>query len=98
MLARRKVSNMTSLANKSEISSLMLKWQWDPRGRHPCESGNGLNRDVVRIIAGFAGEPTITDYINLQMNLRIVDPVFGNIWLNGVSKADFESGKVKHQW
>ena len=76
----------------------MLKWQWDPRERHPCESGNGLNRDVVRIIAGFTGEPTLTDYINLQMNLRIVDPVFGNIWLNGVSKADFESGKVKHQW
>ena len=89
---------MTSLASKSEISSLMLKWQWDSRGRHPCESGNGLNRDVVRIITGFTSEPTLTDYINLQMNLRIVDPVFGNIWLNGVSKADFESGKVKHQW
>ena len=96
---QQQTSKMKSIpASKSEISSLMLKWQWDPRGRHPCESGNGLNRDVVRIITKMARTVTVQDCIDEQMNLRIVDPVFGNIWLNGVSKADFKSGKVKHQW
>ena len=76
----------------------MLKWMWDPRGRHPCESGNGLNRDVVRIITDMAREKTLNDIMNSQMSLRIVDPLFGNIWLTGVSVADFKSGKVKHQW
>ena len=76
----------------------MLKWQWDPRNRHPCESGNGLNRDVVRIITKMAHTTTMEDIINSQMTLRVVDPVFGNIWLNGVSVKDFKAGKVKHQW
>jgi hypothetical protein len=41
---------------------------------------------------------TMTDVLNSQMNLRVVDHVFGNIWLNGVSVKDFKAGKVKHQW
>jgi hypothetical protein len=45
-----------------------------------------------------AREKTIQDIIDSQMSLRIVDPVLGKGWLNGVSVADFKSGKVKHQW
>jgi hypothetical protein len=41
---------------------------------------------------------TMTDVLNSQMTLRVIDPVFGNIWLNGVSVKDFKAGKVKHQW